>query len=60
MPLANRRPGGRILPARRLIPQIEPQQQFEKIALAINEIYKHNVSQLSFEEYYRTAYNLVL
>ncbi|KAJ2061999.1 hypothetical protein GGI08_002753 [Coemansia sp. S2] len=60
MPLANRRPGGRILPARRLIPQIEPQQQFDKIALAINEIYKHNVSQLSFEEYYRTAYNLVL
>ncbi|KAJ2874567.1 hypothetical protein GGH93_002311 [Coemansia aciculifera] len=56
----NKRPGGRILPARRLIPQIEPQQQFDKIALAINEIYKHNVSQLSFEEYYRTAYNLVL
>ncbi|KAJ2492074.1 hypothetical protein IWW37_001788 [Coemansia sp. RSA 2050] len=60
MPLANKRPGGRILPARRLIPQVEPQQQFDKIALAINEIYKHNVSQLSFEEYYRTAYNLVL
>ncbi|KAJ2320324.1 hypothetical protein GGI00_006252, partial [Coemansia sp. RSA 2681] len=42
------------------VPQIEPQQQFEKIAQAINEIYKHNVSQLSFEEYYRTAYNLIL
>ncbi|KAJ2740808.1 hypothetical protein GGI20_005605 [Coemansia sp. BCRC 34301] len=60
MSLANKRPGGRILPARRMIPQVDPQQQFEKIAQAINEIYKHNVSQLSFEEYYRTAYNLVL
>ncbi|KAJ2485741.1 hypothetical protein EV174_001529 [Coemansia sp. RSA 2320] len=60
MTFANKRPGGRILPARRLTPQLDPQTQFEKIAQAIGEIYKHNASQLSFEELYRTAYGLVL
>ncbi|ORX73675.1 cullin-3 [Linderina pennispora] len=60
MSFANRRPGGRILPARRLTPQVDPKTQFEKLALAIGEIYKHNASKLSFEELYRTAYGLVL
>ncbi|KAJ2598634.1 hypothetical protein GGF39_002570 [Coemansia sp. RSA 1721] len=60
MSFANKRPGGRILPARRLTPQVDPEKQFEKIEQAINEIYNHNSSQLSFEELYRTAYGLVL
>ncbi|KAJ2796746.1 hypothetical protein H4R20_005433, partial [Coemansia guatemalensis] len=41
-------------------PQVDPQQQFEKLATAIGEIYKHNASQLSFEELYRIGYGLVL
>ncbi|PIA14461.1 cullin-3 [Coemansia reversa NRRL 1564] len=57
---SNKRPGGRILPVRRLTPQVDPQQQFEKLATAIGEIYKHNASQLSFEELYRIGYGLVL
>ncbi|KAJ1896008.1 hypothetical protein LPJ66_004249 [Kickxella alabastrina] len=60
MSFANKRPGGRIMPARRLTSQVDPEKQFEKIALAISEIYKHNASKLSFEELYRTAYGLVL
>ncbi|KAJ2516752.1 hypothetical protein GGI11_003358 [Coemansia sp. RSA 2049] len=52
MSFANKRPGGRILPVRRL--------QFEKLATAIGEIYKHNSSKLLFEELYRIGYNLVL
>ncbi|KAJ2786326.1 hypothetical protein GGI15_001609 [Coemansia interrupta] len=60
MSYANKRPGGRIMPARRLTPHVDPEKQFEKISQAIEEIYKHNASQLSFEELYRTAYGLVL
>ncbi|KAJ1991471.1 hypothetical protein GGI25_003456 [Coemansia spiralis] len=60
MSFVNKRPGGRILPVRRLTPHIDPQKQFEKLATAIGEIYKHNASQLSFEELYRIGYNLVL
>ncbi|KAJ1721042.1 hypothetical protein LPJ53_004394 [Coemansia erecta] len=60
MSYANKRPGGRIMPARRLTPNVDPEKQFEKISQAIEEIYKHNASQLSFEELYRTAYGLVL
>ncbi|KAJ2083503.1 hypothetical protein H4R24_000776 [Coemansia sp. RSA 988] len=60
MSFTNKRPGGRILPVRRLTPQVDPQQQFEKLATAIGEIYKHNASQLSFEELYRIGYSLVL
>ncbi|KAJ1859752.1 hypothetical protein LPJ73_001708, partial [Coemansia sp. RSA 2703] len=41
-------------------PHVDPEKQFEKISQAIEEIYKHNASQLSFEELYRTAYGLVL
>jgi cullin 3 len=33
---------------------------WEVIAVAIDEIYNRNASQLSFEELYRYAYNLVL
>ncbi|KAJ2587817.1 hypothetical protein EV177_009526, partial [Coemansia sp. RSA 1804] len=60
MSFANKRPGGRILPVRRLTPHIDPQKQFEKLATAIGEIYKHNSSKLLFEELYRIGYNLVL
>ncbi|KAJ1773150.1 hypothetical protein IW138_001394 [Coemansia sp. RSA 986] len=41
-------------------PHIDPHKQFEKLATAIGEIYKHNSSQLLFEELYRIGYNLVL
>ncbi|KAI9477450.1 hypothetical protein LPJ78_001655 [Coemansia sp. RSA 989] len=60
MSFANKRPGGRILPVRRLTPQVDPQKQFEKLATAIGDIYGHKISQLSYEELYRTGYNLVL
>ncbi|KAJ2357421.1 hypothetical protein GGF43_001470 [Coemansia sp. RSA 2618] len=60
MSFANKRPGGRILPVRRLTPQVDPQKQFEKLAAAIGEIYKHNASKLSFEELFRIGYGLVL
>jgi cullin 3 len=36
------------------------QQTWEALANAIDEIYNRNASQLSFEELYRNAYNLVL
>ncbi|CAB9527792.1 Cullin-3 [Seminavis robusta] len=36
------------------------QQIWEILANAIDEIYNRNASQLSFEELYRNAYNLVL
>lgn len=35
-------------------------QTWEALKKAIGEIHKHNASQLSFEELYRSAYNLVL
>ena len=35
-------------------------QTWEALANAIDEIYNRNASQLSFEELYRNAYNLVL
>jgi cullin 3 len=35
-------------------------QTWEALANAIDEIYDRNASQLSFEELYRNAYNLVL
>ena len=35
-------------------------QTWEVLANAIDEIYNRNASQLSFEELYRNAYNLVL
>jgi cullin 3 len=35
-------------------------QTWEALADAIDEIYNRNASQLSFEELYRNAYNLVL
>ena len=35
-------------------------QTWEALASAIDEIYNRNASQLSFEELYRNAYNLVL
>lgn len=35
-------------------------QTWEQLANAIDEIYNRNASQLSFEELYRNAYNLVL
>ncbi|KAJ2366667.1 hypothetical protein H4S01_002580 [Coemansia sp. RSA 2610] len=60
MAFANKRPGGRILPVRRLTPQVDPQKQFEKLEAAIGEIYRHNASQLSYEELYRIGYGLVL
>ena len=36
------------------------QQIWDILANAIDEIYNRNASQLSFEELYRNAYNLVL
>ena len=36
------------------------QEIWEVLANAIDEIYNRNASQLSFEELYRNAYNLVL
>ncbi|KAJ2162376.1 hypothetical protein GGF46_000740 [Coemansia sp. RSA 552] len=60
MSFGSKRPGGRILPVRRLTPQVDPQEQFEKLAAAIEEIYKHNASKLSYEELYRIGYGLVL
>lgn len=36
------------------------QQTWGALANAIDEIYNRNASQLSFEELYRNAYNLVL
>ena len=35
-------------------------QTWDALAKAIDEIYNRNASQLSFEELYRNAYNLVL
>jgi len=35
-------------------------QTWQALANAIDEIYNRNASQLSFEELYRNAYNLVL
>ena len=35
-------------------------QTWQALAMAIDEIYNRNASQLSFEELYRNAYNLVL
>ncbi|KAM0929332.1 hypothetical protein ACQ4PT_001704 [Festuca glaucescens] len=57
---------------RKRIPKIEPfkhrvevdpkffDKSWKKLDDAIREIYNHNASGLSFEELYRTAYNLVL
>ncbi|KAJ2498979.1 hypothetical protein GGH96_003904 [Coemansia sp. RSA 1972] len=59
MSFANKRPGGRILPVRRLTPQVDPQKQFDKLSAAIGQIYNHNVSQLSYEELFRIGYGLV-
>ncbi|KAI8901079.1 Cullin-domain-containing protein [Globomyces pollinis-pini] len=36
------------------------QEHWEVLANGINEIYKQNASQLSFEELYRNAYNMVI
>ncbi|KAJ2204415.1 hypothetical protein IW145_003451, partial [Coemansia sp. RSA 521] len=58
MSFANKRPGGRILPVRRLTPQVDPQKQFDKLSAAIGQIYNHNVSQLSYEELFRIGYGL--
>ncbi|KAJ1734802.1 hypothetical protein LPJ61_000882 [Coemansia biformis] len=60
MSFASKRPGGRILPVTRLTPQVNPQEQFAKLAAAIEEIYNHNASKLLFEELYRIGYGLVL
>jgi cullin 3 len=38
----------------------DAQETYEVLANAIDQIYKRNASQLSFEELYRNAYNLVL
>jgi len=59
-------------PQRKRIPKIEPfkhrvevdpkffDKSWKKLDDAIREIYNHNASGLSFEELYRTAYNMVL
>ncbi|GAA5912517.1 hypothetical protein JCM6882_004789, partial [Rhodosporidiobolus microsporus] len=54
------RPGGagRVKAPRK---QAEPMDQtLDRLQEAIQQIQQHNVSQLSFEEHYRYAYNLVL
>ena len=38
----------------------EANRTWEALKHAIHQIHKHNASQLSFEELYRNAYNLVL
>lgn len=39
---------------------VEFEPAWSKLSLAINQIHQKNASKLSFEELYRTAYNLVL
>ncbi|GAA5835767.1 hypothetical protein JCM11251_007420 [Rhodosporidiobolus azoricus] len=54
------RPGG---PGRVKAPRKQPEpvdSTLDKLKEAVQQIQQHNVSQLSFEEHYRYAYNLVL
>ncbi|PVU98881.1 hypothetical protein BB559_001201 [Furculomyces boomerangus] len=49
-----------INPARKLIPRKTHSQLLEGLESAIEDIYNQNASSLSFEELYRSSYNLVL
>ncbi|KAK9710592.1 hypothetical protein K7432_008351 [Basidiobolus ranarum] len=47
-------------PPRKAVTEKHFEESWEKISQAIRQIYCKNVSTLSFEELYRTAYNMVL
>ncbi|OLY79546.1 Cullin-4A [Smittium mucronatum] len=49
-----------ILPARKLIPKKSNQELVTLLCNAINDIYNKNSFNLSFEELYRSTYNLVI
>ncbi|PVU89271.1 hypothetical protein BB561_005457 [Smittium simulii] len=49
-----------IAPAKRLMAKKTPEQMLEIITGAIRDIYDQNASTLSYEELYRSAYNLVI
>ncbi|KAL5231055.1 hypothetical protein ABZP36_029831 [Zizania latifolia] len=59
---SQRKPASRIEPFRHRV-ETDPkffEKAWRKLDDAIGEIYNHNASGLSFEELYRTAYNMVL
>ncbi|KAG5459942.1 MAG: Cullin repeat-like-containing domain protein, partial [Olpidium bornovanus] len=60
MSLQQRRPKGKIRPPRRTTTQDNFGESWERLSQAIREIHRMNAAQLSFEELYRTAYNMVL